>query len=317
MSGEAGLLRLEVPALLGEVRVDRAVAMVTGCSRREAAALVEAGQVEVDGEVARRRGALLSPGQVLVVRRGPPGSTAAEADPTVSVTVLYDDEDLVVVDKPAGLVVHPGAGHRRPTLVGGLLARFPELASLPMSGAGEPERPGIVHRLDRGTSGLLAVARSVPAYRDLVRQLSERTVERRYLTLVHGRVEERRGVVEAPIGRSERTPGKMAVSRNGRPARTRYEVLATYGEPFAASLLAVSLDTGRTHQIRVHLAAIGHPVVGDGSYGAGGGPEGGLEAGRVFLHAERLSLDHPSTRERRRWTSELPDELSALRDSLR
>src|SRR5439155_23772111 len=166
-----------------------------------------------------------------------------------------------VVDKPPDLVVHPGAGNAAGTMVAGLLARFPELA-----GVGEADRPGVVHRLDKGTSGLLVVARTPAAYESLVGQLSSRSVERRYRTLVWGWPEPTTGLVDAPIGRSRRDPTRMAVAAGGREARTGYETERRYHEPVEAALLECRLETGRTHQIRVHLAAIGHPVVGDARY---------------------------------------------------
>jgi 23S rRNA pseudouridine1911/1915/1917 synthase len=300
-------LSVTVPALLEGVRVDRAVAMLASVSRAHAAELVSAGRVRVDGRVVAARSQLLRSGSALevdAVAEGP----VLEAEAAVAFTVVHEDAQLVVVDKPAGLVVHPGAGRRHGTLSSGLLARYPDLASV-----GDPSRPGIVHRLDRGTSGLLVVARTEAAYRSLVSQLSARTASRRYLALVAGTVGEEQGVVEAPVGRSRRSPTRMAVSAAGRPARTRYRVLHRYRDPLPSTLLAVALDTGRTHQIRVHLAAIGHPVVGDDRYGPGGRVGGAvLPGGRQFLHAAELALDHPATGERTRWRSPLPDDLGSL-----
>jgi 23S rRNA pseudouridine1911/1915/1917 synthase len=298
---------ITVPALLDGVRVDRAVALLAEVSRARAADLVAAGLVRVDGQVVTARSQLLRAGSSLAI--GPVGEEPGlEAEPDVAFDVVHEDDQLVVVDKPAGLVVHPGAGRQHGTLVSGLLARYPDLASV-----GDPSRPGIVHRLDRGTSGLLVVARTEVAYRSLVAQLSARTASRRYLALAAGDVVEERGVVEAPVGRSNRTPTRMAVSREGRPARTRYQALRRYLDPLPSTLLAVALDTGRTHQIRVHLAAIGHPVVGDDRYGPGGRVGGSLlPGGRLFLHAAELTLDHPVTGERARWRSPLPGDLGSL-----
>ena len=231
-----------------------------------------------------------------------------EAEPDVSFQVVYEDEAVAVVDKPAGLVVHPGAGHGHGTLVGGLLARFPDLSDLVASGVCAPDRPGIVHRLDKGTSGLLAVARTADAYRGLVHQLSERTMERRYVALVTGDVAADQGEVDAPIGRSARTPTKMAVSASGKPARTAYRVIERWEH---STLLELSLQSGRTHQIRVHMAAIGHPVVGDARYGK---PDRLLGPGRFFLHAFRLAFDHPVSGERVELTSPLPRDLDDYRE---
>jgi 23S rRNA pseudouridine1911/1915/1917 synthase len=309
-----------VPALLDGVRVDRAVSMLTGISRASASELVVGGRVQVDGVVVTTRSQPLQAGTVLRVDLPAEPDVALMADPEVVFDVVYEDDCLVVVDKPAGLVVHPGAGRPRGTLASGLLARYPDLAAL--AGISDPHRPGIVHRLDRGTSGLLVVARTEDAYRSLVDQLSARTVSRRYLALVAGHLSEDRGVVEAPIGRSNRTPTRMAVSAQGRAARTGYTVLRRYQDPLPSSLLALALDTGRTHQIRVHLSAIGHPVIGDDSYGRSTrsgrsgrpGRVGGslLGPGRLFLHAAELGFEHPGTGERVHWTSPLPPDLAGV-----
>lgn len=297
-----------VPALLAGQRADRAVAMLADVSRSAAAALIEAGDVLVDGSPVGAGRTQLREGSVLTIRLPAQSGGAVEAEPDVRFDVVYADPLVAVVDKPAGLVVHPGAGHGRGTLVGGLLARFPELADLVAAGVCAPDRPGIVHRLDKGTSGLLAVARTADAYDALVGQLASRTMVRRYLALVRGHVAEDRGEVEAPIGRSARTPTKMAVTVGGKPARTAYSVLERHDLPdgVPATLLELALESGRTHQIRVHMAAIGHPVVGDARYGE---PDRRLGAGRFFLHAYRLSFTHPGSGERLAFTAPLPPDL--------
>ena len=213
-----------------------------------------------------------------------------------------------MIDKPAGLVVHPGAGHTEGTLVGGLLAVFPDLADLVTAGVCAPDRPGIVHRLDRGTSGLLAVARSADVYRSLVSQLATRSMERRYRGLVAGLVTDDRGEVEAPIGRSVRTPTKMAITPRGKPARTAYRVVERRGTSRRPRPLCSNsrCESGRTHQIRVHMAAIGHPVIGDAGDGT---PDKRLGSGRFFLHAARLAFDHPRTGRRSEFDVPLPDDL--------
>jgi 23S rRNA pseudouridine1911/1915/1917 synthase len=231
------------------------------------------------------------------------------ADPSVLVPVVHEDEHLVVVDKPAGLVVHPGAGQQDGTLVHGLLARYPEVAEVGV----DPVRPGIVHRLDKGTSGLLLVARTPLAYERLVAMLAARAVHRRYRTLAWGHLASPTGLVDAPIGRSQREPTRMAVVERGKEARTRYEVRARYREPVEVTELACTLETGRTHQIRVHLRSIGHPVVGDVRYDGG---RQSLPLGRPFLHAEVLDLDHPVTGEHLHFGSRLPDDLQAVLDRL-
>jgi 23S rRNA pseudouridine1911/1915/1917 synthase len=290
-----------VPASLAGERVDRAVAMLTGWSRREVRELVDAGSVLVEGEPAAASARLVAGASVTLLEEPPPPALPA-AGP-VPVVVRYADEDVVVLAKPAGLVVHPGAGHPDGTLVNGLLALFPEMAL-----AGDPTRPGIVHRLDRDTSGLLVAARSVRGYEGLVRALSQRDVDRRYDALVWGAPDATRGEIDAPIGRSTARRTRMAVRAGGREARTAYEVRRTYPDPGVARL-ECRLETGRTHQIRVHLAAIGHPVVGDTLYG---GARASLLLERPFLHAASLSFDHPVTGERLEFAEPLPPELEAV-----
>jgi 23S rRNA pseudouridine1911/1915/1917 synthase len=295
-----------VPAALAGERVDRVVAMLTGLPRAEVAGLVTAGAVRVGGRPVGARSRRLVEGDELEIDVPEHGTTALVPDAAVDVPVVHADAHVVIVDKPAGLVVHPGAGNQTGTLVHGLLARFPQLAA----GPGDLHRPGIVHRLDKGTSGLLAVALTQVAYDSLVAQLQARTVDRRYTALVWGHVEADAGMVDAPVGRSGRDPTRMSVSRRGRDARTRYRVEARYDRPVPMSLLECRLETGRTHQIRVHLAAIGHPVVGDSRYG---GKRPDLPAARPFLHAGRLAIDHPGTGERLDLRSPLPADLEDLR----
>jgi len=310
-------LSVEVPTSLDGVRVDRAVALLADISRAAVDDLVAGGRVQVDGEVVRVRSRSLSEGEQLTVQlRDQPPPEAPRPDPTVPFEVVYADDDVVVVDKPAGLVVHPGAGHPDGTLVNGVLARYPEVAELAGLDGADLNRPGIVHRLDRGTSGLLVVARSPRAYRSLVDQLGSRTVARTYRTLVLGSVEQNQGLVDAPIGRSLSAPTRMAVSRKGKEARTRYRVVQRFSEPVDSTLLEATLETGRTHQIRVHLTAIGHPVVGDDVYGRGRRLPG-LTLNRPFLHAESLAFDQPGTGVRLSWTSTLPADLEAELDRLR
>jgi 23S rRNA pseudouridine1911/1915/1917 synthase len=287
-----------VPDALAGERIDRAVALLTGWSRAEVQALVATGAVLVDGQPPIKSHRLTA-GAVIELLAEPESEAPPVAEP-IPIDVRYADDDIIVVDKPAGVVVHPGAGHAHGTLVHGLLARFPEIA-----GVGDPRRPGIVHRLDRDTSGLLVVARTAVAYDRLVRALAEHDVERRYVALVRGIPDARRALIDAPIGRSPRRRTQMAVRAEGRDARTSYEVIAQGPD---VALLACRLETGRTHQIRVHLAAIGHPVVGDTVYG-GGAPA--APATRPFLHAHALALHHPVTGERCSFDAELPDDLRA------
>jgi 23S rRNA pseudouridine1911/1915/1917 synthase len=294
-----------VPASLAGERVDRAVAFLTGWSRREVKELIDAEAVLVDGEPATGRAKLVEGATVSLLDEPRPPSLPGPGP--VPVVVRHADADVIVIAKPAGLVVHPGAGHSDGTLVNGLLAQFPELASV-----GDPARPGIVHRLDRDTSGLLVVARSATGYEGLVRQLSAHTVERRYLALVWGCPDAPRGEIDAPIGRSVARRTRMAVRAGGRAARTAFEVRTTYPDP-GVSLLECRLETGRTHQIRVHLAAIDHPVVGDASYG---GARPRLALDRPFLHAARLVFTHPVTDDRLEFDEPLPPDLAAVLDDL-
>lgn len=300
-------MNLTVPGSLAGERVDKAVALLTGLPRREVNQLIEAGGVRVAGHPVASRSRKLHAGEELEVQVPPPVDRSPVADPSVEVPVVHEDEHVLVVDKPAGLVVHPGAGTGGGTMVHGLLARYPDLA-----GVGPDEtRPGVVHRLDAGTTGLLVVARTDAAYAHLVAQLAARTVERRYRALVHGTVASPAGLVDGPLGRHPRDPTRFAVVAGGKDARTRYEVLERRPAPAVAgrdrdtTLLACRLESGRTHQIRVHLAAIGHPVVGDVTYG------GHLDLGltRPYLHSFRLAFDHPATGERVAFESPLPPDL--------
>jgi 23S rRNA pseudouridine1911/1915/1917 synthase len=313
-------MRVEIPAALDGERADRVVAFLAGLPRSEAAAVVEAGGVRLAGAVVGKVSQRVVAGTELEVDL-PERIPGPGPDGAVDVTVVHADADVVVVDKPAGLVVHPGAGHRDGTLVNGLLARFPDMADHSWP---DVSRPGIVHRLDKGTSGLLMVARRPAALTALSAQLQAHTVERRYLALVWGAVAEPRGVVDAPLGRSASDPTRMAVRTDGRNAVTGYEVLERWTTPQPTTLVRCTLETGRTHQIRVHLAAIGHPVVGDVRYraGASSGREPGhrrrvsvapgLSPGRPFLHAAVLGFDHPTSGERLRFESGLPEDLQRV-----
>lgn len=291
----------EVPAALAGERVDRAIALITGWTRVDVQALIAARQVEIDGRavIKSRR---LEEGEVIDVLAEPEpvGLPGPEDIPVVE---RWSDDDVIVISKPAGLVVHPGAGNPDGTLANALLFHHPELAEV-----GDPTRPGIVHRLDRDTSGLMLVARTGRAYDALVEALALHDVERRYLALVWGTPEAPRGVIDAPIGRSIRVPTRMAVRQGGRSARTHYEVIESFAEPDVA-LLECTLETGRTHQIRVHVAAIGHPVVGDVAYG---GNRPSLPMDRPFLHAAALGFDHPVTGERIEISEPLPPDLQSV-----
>jgi 23S rRNA pseudouridine1911/1915/1917 synthase len=296
-----------IPSALSGERVDRVVAMAAGISRKQAADLIDAGAVAVNGSTVTSRSTRLEQGDELVIDGATPAPTLPTADPAVSISVIWEDTDLAVVDKAAGVVVHPGAGNPTGTLVNGLLARYPHIAEV-----GDPGRPGIVHRLDRDTTGLLIVALSDRSYEALVGALSEHLIERTYLALTWGELDAA-GVIDSPIGRSARQRTRMTVTPRGKPARTHYETIGRFHEPAALSLLRCRLETGRTHQIRVHLAAIGHPVVGDGTYG---GAREGLDFGRPALHASRLAFAHPITGDRLEFESPTPPDFEALLEGL-
>lgn len=326
-------MQLVVPAALHGERLDRGVALLTGMTRSQAARLVSEGGTRVGGRVVTSGSRRLSQGERLdldeqgteaastpaITGPAPAGPLWAEGPldegqldegSALGATVVYVDEHVVVVDKPAGLVVHPGAGNPTGTLVDQLLARFPDI-----SGAGPgPERPGIVHRLDKGTSGLLMVARTAAARQSLTAQLGARSVERAYLACAHGEIGADDGVVDAPLGRSQRDRVKIAVVEGGRHAVTRYHALCRSSAPLPCTLVTCRLETGRTHQIRVHMAAIGHPVVNDGRYAkprllaADHEVLPGLR--RPWLHAAFLAFEHPSDGRRLAFSSPLPADLA-------
>lgn len=295
------ILSDEIPEALAGERLDRVVAMMAEISRATAVSLIANRGVTVDGEVASTGKTRLQQGQIVTIDQSRlPQDELPQADPGVEFAIVHRDEWLVVVDKPAGLVVHPGAGRPDGTLVNGLLAAFPNIAEV-----GESHRPGIVHRLDSGTSGLLIVALRQEAYEKLTDMMARRDVHRHYTTLVWGHLDAPHGTIDAPIGRDPRSPLRMTVNASGKPARTSYREIQRFTEP-EVTLLACELETGRTHQIRVHLQAIGHCVVGDTTYG---GARASLRMDRPFLHADRLVFDHPMTGEHLDFRSPLPADL--------
>lgn len=282
-------------------RTDVAVAAIAGISRAHAQRLLGDGRALIDGERRRSSDRLRGGEQVAVELSAAVDDSLVSED--IPLTVVYEDDDLLVVDKPAGLVVHPAAGHAGGTLVNALVGRAERLGQ-PLGSVAGVGRPGIVHRLDKDTSGLLVVAKTDAAQASLMRQFGDRSVEKEYVALVRGIPSSRRGRIEAPVGRDPRNRQRMAVVAGGRDAVTEYEVLAT-GSGHA--LLALQPRTGRTHQIRAHLAYLGLPIVGDLRYGGGPGP-GDLR--RQFLHAARLAFDLPGGA-RLVVRSRLPDDLRA------
>ncbi|HEX6590062.1 MAG TPA: RluA family pseudouridine synthase [Longimicrobiales bacterium] len=286
-----------------------------GLSRSRAAALIEAGDVTVNGRLAKKSSTVVA-GDVIRLKVPEPEESAIEAE-DIPLRIVFQDADLLVIDKPAGLVVHPAPGHRSGTLVNALLHHVRDL-----SGIGGVKRPGIVHRLDKDTSGLLLIAKNDEAHRALSDALKRRDIRRSYLAAAWGHLEEEKMTVDAPLARSRTDRQKMSVQQDGRRAVTHFRRLERWA---AADLIEARLETGRTHQIRVHLLSIGHPIVGDNVYGGGkargvSGPnrawatELERRTPRQFLHAWRLAFQHPRTGEAMKFESKLPAELAAVRD---
>jgi 23S rRNA pseudouridine1911/1915/1917 synthase len=293
---------LPVPDGLDGERMDTGLARLLGLSRTRAADIVAAGGVAVDGRPAGRSDRLVAGALLEVDLPGDRVDAAPPAPvPVPGMTVLLEDDDVVVVDKPVGVAAHPSPGWTGPTVIGGLAA-----AGRRISTSGAAERQGVVHRLDVGTTGVMAVAKSERAYTDLKDQFRRRAVEKRYHALVQGHPDPTRGTIDAPVGRHPTQPHKWAVVADGRPAVTHYDTLEAHP---AASLLEIRLETGRTHQIRVHTAAVRHPCVGDLTYGADPVLARSLGLARQWLHAVELGFRHPADG---RWTvvrAPYPDDL--------
>ena len=295
-------LSIEVPADLDRARADKVLATVLAIPRSQAREIIDGNDATIDDSPLRASQKLSAGTRINVVIRG--GEVKLEPDDSVAFDVVYEDRELLIVDKPIGIVVHPGSGRSGGTLANGLLARYPDI-----EGVGQQDRWGIVHRLDRDTSGLLVVARTQASYEALVEMLKRHDISRRYLAMVQGLFTNTKGTIDAPIGRDSANRTRMRVAKDGRKAVTHYRRIAAWTHR-EASLLSVSLETGRTHQIRVHMRAIDHPIVGDGAYGTVGVK---ADPGRPWLHARQLRLDHPITGEAVDIVAALP---SDLRDSL-
>ena len=296
------------PASAG-ARLDRWLSeRLTDLSRARLQSLIRGGLVRVDGAASKAAHRLRGGERVEIEVPPPPDETLTPE--SVPLSIVYEDPHVLVVDKPAGMVVHPGAGRSGGTLAAAILAHAPTTA-----GVGGPRRPGIVHRLDKDTSGLLVVAKTPQAYDDLVKQLAARTVTRRYLAVVHGRVRANEAVVDAPIGRHPTDRVKMAIRPAGRGKRavTRYRVLERFAD---FTLLEVRLETGRTHQIRVHLASLGHPVVGDSVYGKPR-TRSPIPLDGYALHAAGLAFVHPAFRKVIECAAPLPARIEHLLSHLR
>ncbi|MGY4646150.1 RluA family pseudouridine synthase [Cellulomonas sp. URHB0016] len=304
------LRSLPVPDGLSGERVDAGLSRLLGLSRTRAAELAAAGGVRVDGREVGKSDRLTAGGWLEVELPDPtvPAGVQVVPEPVPGMVIVHDDDDVVVVNKPVGVAAHPSPGWSGPTVVGALAA-----AGYRISTSGAAERQGVVHRLDVGTSGLMVVAKSEHAYTVLKRAFKERTVEKVYHALVQGHPEPTTGTIDAPIGRHPSADWKFAVVADGKPSITHYEVLEMLP---AASLVEVHLETGRTHQIRVHFSALRHPCVGDLTYGADPSLAARVGLTRQWLHAVRLGFEHPGTGEWLELTSDYPQDLAAALETL-
>lgn len=298
---------LPVPEGLAGLRVDAALTRLFGVSRTTAAQLADAGDVRVEGRV-RGKGDRLSAGMWLEVMLPDPVAAPVPPEPVDGLAVVYVDDEILVVDKPVGVAAHPSPGWTGPTVTGGVAAMGYVLAS-----SGAEERHGIVHRLDAGTTGLMVLARREAAYVWLKRAFKERTVDKGYHALVQGHPDPSTGTIDAPIDRNPTHDWRFAVVAGGRPSVTHYSTIEAFP---AASLLDITLETGRTHQIRVHVAALRHPCVGDAVYGADPKLAAGLGLSRQWLHAVRLGFAHPGTGAPVSFTSPYPADLAAALETL-
>jgi len=299
----AAPMSADVPAELGGLRLDQALArLFPQYSRNRLQAWLKSGHITIDGKRLEANHAV-SGGEHIALRPPRVPDAAAPQAQRMPLKVVFEDGELIVIDKPAGLVVHPGAGQPDRTLLNALLAHAPALGAVP--------RAGIVHRLDKDTSGLIVVAKTVSAQADLVKQLAARSMRRIYLAVVQGDPPAS-GVIDAPVGRDVRARTRMAVTHRGKPARTAYRVLERYGR---AALVECRLETGRTHQIRVHFQHLRHPLVGDETYRRG--TRHGISFPRQALHATELTLVHPGTRQTMSWNAPLPRDMKRLVDTLR
>ena len=261
---------------------------------------IRAGLISIDGITTTRSSTKVISGQIIRVK--PPKDYLAPAitPSELSLNIVFEDDDIAIIDKPSGMVVHSGAGHLTDTMANAAVTRWPKISSV-----GDTDRPGIVHRLDRDTSGLLIIALNPTAYNNLTLMIKKHEIERIYTALVHGHPKSSTGTIDAPIGRDPHHRTRQAVNAGGRPALTHYEVIREIGQ---FSFIKVRLETGRMHQIRVHMTAIGHPIVGDQTYGK---RQGIANLSRQFLHASKLTFNHPISSEKISVTSKLPDDLQS------
>ena len=303
--------RVPVPEGLDGERLDAAIARMFGLSRSRAAELIGEGAVLIDGRQAGKSDRVPAGEWVEVTLPAPPGqlSSLPVPEPVAGLVIVHEDADIIVVDKPAGVAAHPTPGWTGPTVIQGLFAAGRQIAT-----SGAAERQGVVHRLDANTTGLMVVAKSEHGYSVLKQAFRDREVDKTYHALVQGHPDPLRGTIDAPLGRHPSGDGRFAVVSGGRPAVTHYDTLEAFR---AASLVEVKLETGRTHQIRVHMAAIRHPCVGDRLYGADPVLAAHLGLTRQWLHAIRLGFAHPADGRRVEFTSEYPEDLTHALDVLR
>ena len=291
-------------------RVDRVIAFFSGLSRSKVSDLISKRLILRNGIPIKKGSEIVHTNdEISMPNLVDEAVEEIASDESIDFEVVFEDDSVIVVSKPSGLIVHPGSGIANGTLVNGLAAQFPDLREI-----GDPTRLGLVHRLDKGTSGLLIVARTPEALDNLKFQMQERDIHRQYFAIVAGHVESNKGVVDAPLGRDPKNPLKRAVINSGKYARTHYEIDQKYESPFKVSMLNCRLETGRTHQIRVHLAAIGHPVLGDELYG--GRTSFNIE-NRLALHAQMLTFLHPKTKNLMNFESPLPAELTSMKGTFR
>ncbi|MFW6689869.1 RluA family pseudouridine synthase [Streptomyces sp. MAR4 CNX-425] len=309
MSTVPEIRTLPVPDGLEGERLDAALARMFGFSRTKAAELAGTGKVLVDGREAGKSDRVTAGAWLEVEMPAPAAPVRIVAEPVPGMTVVHDDDHVVVVDKPVGVAAHPSPGWSGPTVVGGLAA-----AGYAISTSGAAERQGVVHRLDVGTSGLMAVAKSERAYTLLKQQFRERTVDKRYHALVQGHPDPLSGTIDAPVGRHPVHDYKWAVVADGKPSVTHYDLVEAFR---AASLLDIKLETGRTHQIRVHMSAHRHPCVGDLTYGADPTLARRLGLDRQWLHAVRLGFEHPEDGRWVEFASDYPEDLRRALDTVR
>ncbi len=300
---------LPLPEGLDGMRLDQVVSRLFGLSRSVAATLVEAGDALVDGAPRAKSDKVTAGAWLEVTLPAPPAPVAAATEPVPGLRVVYSDDDIVVVDKPVGVAAHPSPGWTGPTVVGGLAAIGQTIAT-----SGAAERQGVVHRLDVGTTGLMVVAKSERAYSVLKRAFRFREVDKRYHAVVQGHLDPLRGTVDAPIDRHPTQDYRWAVVAGGKPSVTHYDTLEAFP---GASLVDVHLETGRTHQIRVHFSALRHPCVGDLTYGADPTFAARLGLTRQWLHARQLTFGHPSSSQEMTFVSEYPDDLDSALTLLR